>query len=288
MAWFRVRFWRRYYQVPIHSGRTLSVDLWNRNWRLFRQRRSWEQALETLWPSLVEPGDVVIDVGAQVGMFTGPVASTLGMWGSILSFEPDPENRAVLASLVARNQLTNVRLFACGLSDTQRSLVFHRPAGAWGSFMRGQARQILDSGFPDSYITEFEAPCFRLDDVVSRCHIGRIDLIKVDVDGPEVAVLKGAVETLSRYQPFLIVEASRFYADHGYTLDDLFEAVRGVGYEMYYAKRDSAAYVRCDGPASIDVDISRRGQSIDLFGIPQSRTDPRARRLRSMWSDSPE
>ncbi|MDB4815483.1 FkbM family methyltransferase, partial [Akkermansiaceae bacterium] len=266
--YYRLRYWRRYYPADLTSGGQVMVDMWNRNWRLMRHNRVWEQDVEEVVQAYLRPDDVLLDIGAQVGLLTSQASQRVGPLGSILSFEPDPENYVVLAGLVARNRLDNVRLCHFGLSDSEGEITFRRPVGSWGSFMKGQSREALDSGFRAMDFNDFTVCCLRLDDVMDRLAIGRVDLIKIDVDGPEVSVLNGATNTLKRFQPLVIVEASRHYADHGFTVGDLFDLMLGLGYELYYAQRNSKLYTKCSSPEELTIDISVRGNAVDFFAVP--------------------
>ena len=286
-VYYRVRYWRRYYPADLTSGARVMVDMWNRNWRLLRDNRVWERDVEEVVQAYLKPDDVVLDIGAQVGMLTSQVSHKVGPLGSVLSFEPDPENYAVLSSLVARNRLDNVRLCHWGLSDREGQIAFRRPVGSWGSFMNGQSRKALDTGFRATDFIEFTVRCLRLDDVMEKLTLGRVDLIKLDVDGPEVGVLMAATDTLKRFRPVVIVEASRHYADHGHTVDDLFDLMIGLGYELYYAQRNSEQYTMCSSPVELSIDISVRGNAVDFFAIPKNSDNPRHEDLHLLLAGKP-
>ena len=77
----------------------------------------WAQAEIDLLLDLIEPGSVVIDVGAFIGTHTLAFASQVGAHGQVYSFEPQPDHFQLLQRNVAENGLTNVKLFSLGLSD---------------------------------------------------------------------------------------------------------------------------------------------------------------------------
>lgn len=286
--YFRMRYWRRFYPAEPLAGTAIKVDMWNRNWRLFCERGGWERDVENVVADYLQPGDVVLDVGAQVGMLTSQAAHLVGPTGAVVSFEPDPENYAVLSALVARNYLDNVYHHHLGLSDRNGHIELRRPVGSWGSFMVGESRSALDTGFHATDFVEFTVACQRLDDFMKSLTLGRLDLVKLDVDGPEVAVLKGACDTLKLYQPVVIVEASRHYADHGYSVTDLIELMTGLGYELYYAQRNSTRYTLCQMPEDLTIDISVRGNAVDFFGLPKDNDNPRIQVLKSSLAGASE
>lgn len=285
-VFYRLRYWRRYYSTDLTAGSRIKVDMWNRNWRLLRKNRVWEKDVEQFVEAYIEPGDVVLDIGAQVGMLTAQASYKVGPLGTVISFEPDPENYPVLASLVARNRLANVRLCHWALSDREGEIEFRRPVGSWGSFMSGQDRKALDTGFNATDFVEYSVNCSRLDDVVQCLTISRVDLIKLDVDGPEIGVLKGSLETLKKFKPVIIVEASLHYADHGYSVSDLFELMASQGYELFYAKRNSQFYTSCQSTEDLDIDVSVRGNAVDFFAIPLISNNERHHMIKNFLTRS--
>lgn len=151
--------------------------------------------------STVKPGQVIYDVGANVGFFTLLAARLTGPGGKVISFEPLPENLLHLRRNVERNQFRNVTIQPLALGAASEERVFHvseRPT--WGKLEKaGSAR-------PDKYLADIKVAVARLDDLLSKGEIPPPDFVKIDVEGAEVEVLEGARETLARFGPILIVE----------------------------------------------------------------------------------
>ena len=140
------------------------------------------------------PADAVaIDGGAHIGVITLLLAS-LCPSGRIFAFEPVPENRAHLQENVAANGITNVTVEAAALynEDGELTLSFDEsyPGGS----------HIGDGGC--------RVASTRLDTWARRRDLDRLDLVKLDVEGAEPAVLDGAEETLRQFRPILVVECN--------------------------------------------------------------------------------
>lgn len=146
------------------------------------------------------PGTVAIDVGANVGMFTVPLALAVGPSGRVLTIEPSPENVARLESNLELNSLENVVVEPIAVGDRAGQLVlqlasdpgFHSTA------------EIAESRSVDEHLT---VRAETLDQVWLRAHAPAVSFIKIDTEGSEDAVLRGAEQILRACQPELLVEA---------------------------------------------------------------------------------
>ena len=149
----------------------------------------------------LKPGSVFYDVGANVGFFSLLAARLTGPQGNVISFEPLPENLDRLRENVERNHFSNVKIFPVALGAANQEQVFQvseRPT--WGKL------KDVGPAAPDKYLSDIRVGVRRLDDLVAEGAFPPPDLIKIDVEGAEVAVVEGAVETLARYGPALIIE----------------------------------------------------------------------------------
>jgi len=179
---------------------------------------------------LVVPEAVVIDVGANIGAQALPLATRLRT-GRVIAVEPTDvamarlrQNCALNPALAARMTLVHRALVAPG-------------ARAAGSYFSSWPLATT----PDAHPVHQGAPQVSsgvgstLDDLVAELGLGRVDLIKLDVDGNEMPVLMGASTTLDRYHPVVVFELCpylleergepptaliRFFSEHGYTLYD--------------------------------------------------------------------
>ncbi|WGD31704.1 FkbM family methyltransferase [Ancylobacter sp. WKF20] len=144
----------------------------------------------------VKPGDVFVDVGANIGLFTLKMAPSAAR---IVAVEPGEAAGTQLAANVALNGFANVAIVRKALSDAPgRAALFHNPLGD-----DPQAFSLLSDG-SDAGSESVELTT--LDLLVAEQGLPRVDCIKIDVEGAEGQVLAGARQTLERDRPTVIFE----------------------------------------------------------------------------------
>lgn len=140
--------------------------------------------------SVIKGGDVVIDVGAYIGYFSLLAAKIVGDDGFVYLFEPIPQNFQRILKNLEVNQANNVKAYNLGLSDREEILSFSVPweipaesslAGSWVE-LKSNAKLTKDL---------IEAKLVPLDQFCKNIGLHKIDVIKVDVEGSELKVLKG-------------------------------------------------------------------------------------------------
>lgn len=151
-----------------------------------------------LFRQLVRPGDVAVDIGANIGAHTLPLAQHVGAAGRVVAFEPVRMNFQLLCANVALNGLDNVDAVPEGLGEKESTvLIADRPARADGNF-----GALALSEIPGDRPVRVR----RFDDVFDW---PRLRFVKIDVEGMETEVLQGASAVLARYRPALYVENDR-------------------------------------------------------------------------------
>jgi FkbM family methyltransferase len=168
-------------------------------------------------------GDVVLDIGAHVGYFTLLFARLVGDEGHVYSFEPDPQNFALLQRNVELNGYSNISLFRCAVTNETGAVKLYRSREN-----AGDHRIFLTNG-RDAIVV----PAVRLDDHF-RGYAGRLDFVKMDIQGAEVAALAGMSELLERTRPSrLIIEfAPDLLAAAGADPEELLGVLGARGYEI--------------------------------------------------------
>jgi FkbM family methyltransferase len=158
---------------------------------------------------------VAVDVGANIGLFTLALAKRVEPDGAVWAFEPDPANRALLQENVAANGLGDlVTVSELALTDATGQLFF-QPSPTDAS-----ASHLAPGGI--------RVEAVRLDDL----DIEHVDVMKIDVEGAECSVLRGAAETLSNSRPALLLEcAERNLSRAGSSLGELEDLLRELRYE---------------------------------------------------------
>jgi len=178
----RGMFW-----APASGGKLLRVLL-----------GSYEREQTALFRQLLAPGDIVGDIGANVGYYTLLAARLLGGRGRIVAFEPEPRNAAFLRRHAAVNRA------ARKLAQVEQAAV-----GA----ANGTARFSAGTGSGTGHLAdggELEVRMVKLDDYLAAEKLAPTHL-KIDVEGAECDVLCGAMETLRRHRPTI------FLSTHGPT-----------------------------------------------------------------------
>jgi FkbM family methyltransferase len=179
----------------------------------------------------VGPGDVCLDVGANLGQVTVHLAALVGPRGRVLAFEPLPHVRDRLDRHVAANDVADrVELHAVALSDATGTASFHFAERAVHN--QGMGSLVMDD-HPGLGL-RCEVRTARLDDFVSERGIDRIDWIKIDVQGAEPRLLAGAWSTLERLAPQLLVEVDPVdLRAGGATSRTLLGALADRGYRLF-------------------------------------------------------
>ncbi len=159
-----------------------------------------EPGVQEALKSLLSSGMTVFDVGANVGFLSVIAARLVGMEGRVICFEPLPSNVEWIEHNKRLNnfgQLTVKRMALGAMNGNADFIVSSEPT--WGK---------LASIGPSvaNKVDKIAVPIQRLDDITADDSLPQPDLIKIDVEGAETDVLLGAVETLRRKRPLLLIE----------------------------------------------------------------------------------
>ncbi len=146
------------------------------------------------------PGDTVVDVGANIGEWTLQMADAVGPSGRVIAIEPVPHLAEALQKSALANNMRQVSIAAVALSESEGQAEFSVERANTGGSRLG--RYCRDGEAFDSITVRLET----LDGLLARSAIGRVDFIKVDVEGFELEVLRGAHATLAKHRPPMYLE----------------------------------------------------------------------------------
>ncbi len=173
----------------------------------------------------------MIDIGAHIGTFTLKAAKTVGGQGRVVAIEPNPETFAKLRDNVAFNKFTQVSLIQAACGDRPGCLRLF-----WGSKVNtGLASlskaNVIDSGADGRRSVEVDV--IPLDRIVEQAGLSRVDVIKIDTEGAETMIVKGATNTLARFRPFMVLETvDHHLTNMGSSLTQLDALMLSLGYEI--------------------------------------------------------
>jgi FkbM family methyltransferase len=169
------------------------------DWQLHRSfvYGSWEPEVVRSIQKHVLPSTRVLDIGAQSGFYSLLLSRLVGPNGMVFAFEPLPANFRILEENVSMNNIQNVTIRREAVSDSSGEISFEFPH-AEPSLLAGPTLEGDDLG-------TFQVPSVSLDDFVRQTGHS-VQFIKMDVEGAETAVLRGAGQTLREFHPPMIVE----------------------------------------------------------------------------------
>jgi FkbM family methyltransferase len=210
----------------------------------YLHRRGYEPETVAVFAEALRPGGIVVDVGANHGYFTVLAAALLGPTGRVEAFEPNPAVADALAEVLARNGVAGrVSVHRVALSDRegQAELFVSVSPGNDGLSSLLASDDALKQGVlrADHSV---RVPTLTFDAFAERAGLGRVDLLKLDVEGAETLVLRGMERTLAERPPRLIVcetfpddPVTPLLAAHGYSVRPLDGHVNGHGNYLFTA-----------------------------------------------------
>ncbi len=173
------------------------------------------------WIASFGPADVLVDVGANVGMYTVWAAKTRGV--RVFGFEPEAQNYALLNRNIMLNGLEErVKAYCLALSDVAGLSELHLSQAVIGGSCHSLGEQVDFKHEPMRPAFSQGCVAARLDDLVAGGTVEQPNHLKIDVDGFEPKVLRGAARVLGDARlRSLLVEVNQNLADHRAMVSDL-------------------------------------------------------------------
>lgn len=183
----------------------------------------YEPSTTALIQSLLKPGNVFVDVGANAGYFSLLAAKTIGKHGRVYAFEPAPETYKELVNNIHLNQFENIKTYPIAASNYQGSIDFS---------IAPETHKGLSSFRTIAGSKKLTVPTMQLDNVVDFPL--EIDLVKIDVEGAECRVLSGMNRIIRRCKPDFIIEISpAFLEEMGDSASLLYEMLIEHQYDPF-------------------------------------------------------
>lgn len=170
-----------------------------------------------LFTHFIRPGAIVLDIGANIGAHTIPLAQLVGPGGVVVAFEPQPTLHKILCANLVLNSIPNVLTYAMALGDCEGDCRF----------------PVLDYSQPGNF-GGIGADMVEEGETVPLCmldgfQLERVDFIKLDVEGFEAKVLEGAANTIERCRPIMYIENDRAEKSA-----ELIQRLFDMGYRLWW------------------------------------------------------
>jgi len=188
--------------------------------RVFRRYElSKRQAM--LW--LLKNGMTFVDAGTNKGDFALAAAAAVGPDGKVVCFEPEPTNCFWIRKSIELNGYRNVTLHEVALGDVnEETQLYLGKQSGWHS---------LIPALPDRNRGSLPVEKRTLDSVLTETKVGRVDVMKIDVEGAELALLKGAVETLAGKRKMALL--MDLHPDFGVSPREVCSFLGRLGFSFY-------------------------------------------------------
>jgi len=207
-----------------------------------------EPVITDLLKHLVRPGDLCLDIGANVGAHALLMAKQVGSAGKVFAFEPHPRIAHRLRSNVALNRYNQVQVVEAAVSDEDGTATFY-------GFDPNAFHKGISSLLPDEQTGEqFDVRTISPATLSSEFGITACQFIKLDVEGHEPTVLKALMTLITKSRPAMIFEfRKQHWEKFGGSVEDELDRFRNLNYALYLIRRNVMQPVTDDLPDSCEL-----------------------------------
>ncbi len=213
-----------------YSGHSVYIPA--RFHRYFEQE--YEEAnISTIDKHVVE-GMTIIDVGAHIGLMSVILGQKTGKTGAVYSFEPTPSTFEVFKKTIRINNMDNL-IYP---ENAAVSVKTGRSPFLVSTYPGDVSNRLVNETISDKNTRSIDMQLYAIDDYVVQKGIPKIDFIKIDAEGAELNVLKGAVKTLQQFSPRIILALHPiFLGNFNHSMDQIWDFIEQNGYEAEYQSR---------------------------------------------------
>ena len=199
----------------------------------------WEPGSWHVIEEHLTAGATFVDVGAHIGYYSLKAAKIVGPNGHVIAIEPNPGTLRTLRDNVQASGASVVMIQPVACSDAEGALeLFAAPRAN-----TGESSLSLVNASQEGAATSYHVRARPLDAIIQESGVSRVDYIKIDVEGAEFLVLKGAKNTLDRYHPRLIIElVERQLKSMGTSSSEVTGFLRSHGYEPARSISDNTEF----------------------------------------------
>jgi len=216
----------------------------------------WFEKEMELWRNSLKPGMTVIDVGANVGVYTFTAARRVGPRGRVLAVEPFSGCLRCLEETCRINELDWVKICGGAASDrigTARLQLY--TASELNEIITGDVEEPVHGSFE-------EVPCFTLDSLVEQENVNRVDYLKIDAEGHEMSVLIGSEKILSKFFPIILYE--NIASSKGSNLP-VAEYLKSKGYKLFRYQPYAQELIPINSSDELE-------GNLNVIAVPDSKT----------------
>ena len=209
------------YEMKLYLNHESYVD------SMILKNNIWEKDSVNIVQKIVKPGQTVLDVGANFGYYSIMFSKLVGKSGKVISSEPTTFFGEKFKLHLNENKCLNVELLPFGFSDKETNL----------EIKIDNATASMHMPEYDEYLKTESIKLIPLDQFAVEKDLKQLDFIKIDIDGHEPKFLDGAKETISKFQPDILLEINPLnYYLAGVTIWDFYDQIKGFGYNIYHEK----------------------------------------------------
>jgi FkbM family methyltransferase len=212
----------------------------------------YEQENFEFYKQAIKPGDHVIDIGGHIGLHA-VVFSKLAFNGKVYVFEPAPNSYAIIKNTIKINKLEDrILLFKEAVSDKKGNTVFYIN----DSPLADNANSLVQYR-TDKKLLKVDVPLISIDEFIAEKNIPKIDFIKIDAEGAELDVLKGAVKCLADLKPKMTLGLHpSAIKEKGDSLAEIFDILHKHNYSVKLHDKEMDKEAFCEQTDLFDVQLS--------------------------------
>ena len=208
---------------------------------------TWDEPGSRFLKSQLKPGDVFLDIGANIGSYSMVASKIVGLQGEVHAFEPVARVFSKLMQNIELNKLINI--------SANRNAVYET-SGTLELYVSSKENEGMSSIFHhDTESGEVErVEAITIDEYIEKKNLKRVDMIKIDIEGAEWFALRGMQNTINLFKPLILMEVSDDVMLNGpFKGKDIFDLMKSMNYTMK--------------------GIDREGRLVELTGISTDYTN---------------
>lgn len=181
---------------------------------------------------LINSGDCVIDIGANIGVYTKLFSECVGPNGKVYSFEPIPQTFEILCSNIKKLRLKNVNLRQCAVSNNNKTATMQIPLYKNGGENFYEAR-IVNNNTNNNSLKHVDVESRTLESLFEQIPY-QISFIKCDAEGHELECIIGALSLIRKFQPACLIEISQDPDNPATKSFEIFNLLKDNNYEVFW------------------------------------------------------